>query len=212
MNNGPKSFSSKELFNALNYHLIMEHYPSRYLSELLSEPEFKEYPFNILYQLQFVEQSPEHHPEGNVWNHTLLVVDEAAKRKVDSKNPSVFMWAALLHDVGKTSTTKVRHGKITAYNHEKVGAQLAYDFLSFFTEDKLFIDDVCSFVLFHMQLLFVVKNLPYANISAMKQQSDIHEIALLGLCDRLGRTGASQLEEEKNVDIFINKCNKFERR
>lgn len=32
-------------------------------------------------------QSPVHHPEGNVWNHTMLVVDEAAKRRAESKDP-----------------------------------------------------------------------------------------------------------------------------
>ena len=206
------SSSSKQLFYTLNNHLVTDSSPSKYLSDILTTPEFKEFPFNILYQLQFVNQSPVHHPEGNVWNHTLLVVDEAAKRKADCKDPSVFMWAALLHDVGKPSTTKVRHGKITSYNHEEVGAHLANEFLSLFTDDKVFIKSVCSLVLFHMQFLFVVKNLQYANIPAMKQQSNIHEIALLGLCDRLGRIGSSRLEEEKNINIFIKKCNEFERR
>lgn len=201
-----------QLFDTLNNHLITDDSPSEYLSELLKESAFKEYPFSILHQLQFVEQSPIYHPEGNVWNHTLLVVDEAAKRKAASHNPSALMWAALLHDIGKPSTTKVRHGKITSYNHEKVGAHLANEFLSLFIDDHLFIEHVCSLILFHMQILFVVKSLPYANIPDMKQQSNIHEIALLGLCDRLGRIGASQLEEEKNIDIFIKKCNQLERR
>ena len=204
--------ASKQLFYTLNNHLITDYSPSNYLSDLLNEPTFQEYPFSMLRMLQFVEQSPIYHPEGNVWNHTLLVVDEAAKRKSASENPSVFMWASLLHDIGKPATTKVRHGKITSYHHEKVGADLAYEFLSLFIDDQLFIENVCSLILFHMQLLFVVRNLPYANIPDMIQQTSIHEVALLGLCDRLGRIGASQQEEEKNIDIFIKKCNEFERR
>lgn len=204
--------SSVQLFHTLNNHLITDYSPSKYLSDIVKVPAFKEYPFSILHQLQFVEQSPVYHPEGNVWNHTLLVVDEAAKRKTASQNPSAFMWSALLHDIGKPSTTKVRHGKITSYHHEKAGAHLAYEFLSLFIDNHLFIEHVCSLILFHMQILFVVKNLPYANIPDMEQQSNIHEIALLGLCDRLGRLGASQAEEEKNIDVFIKKCNEFERR
>ncbi len=69
-------------------------------------------------------QSPQHHPEGSVWNHTLLVVDEAAKIKEQSADPRTFMWAALLHDLGKPSTTMRRKSKITSYDHDKVGAQL----------------------------------------------------------------------------------------
>lgn len=212
MDNIDLSNTSKELFHNIGTHLIEDSTPSKYLSNEIKNPKFKEYPFNLLEQLQFTEQSPTYHPEGNVWNHTLMVVDEAAKRKNQSKNPTVFMWAALLHDIGKPSVTKIKHNKITAYNHDKVGAQLAYEFLSHFTNDKIFIENVCALILFHMQILYVVKNLPYADISDMINQSDIQEIALLGLSDRLGRTGASQKEEENNINAFINKCKTVERK
>jgi putative nucleotidyltransferase with HDIG domain len=49
----------------------------------------------------------------------LLVVDEAAKRKAYSTDQRVFMWAALLHDIGKPASTRLRKGRITAYNHDK---------------------------------------------------------------------------------------------
>lgn len=204
--------SSLTLFQDIENHLMKEDTPSIYLAEVIKSPEFKQYPFSLLYQLQFTDQSPVYHPEGNVWNHTLLVVDEAAKRKHQSKNPSSFMWAALLHDIGKPSTTKMRHGKITAYNHDQIGAKLAREFLSQFTSEKLFIDHICALIQYHMQILYVVKNLQYADIKGMIKQSDIQEIALLGLCDRLGRTGASQEEEETNIKIFMNKCKALERK
>ena len=60
-----------------------------------------------------------------------------------------------------------------------------------------------------MQILFVINDLPFAAIKELKQNSDIKEIALLGLCDRLGRTGANQLTEKDNVQLFIKKCNDF---
>jgi putative nucleotidyltransferase with HDIG domain len=204
--------SSDELFHDINAHLITDCFPSKYLSHIINEPEFKQHPFRLLYELQFTEQSPVYHAEGNVWNHTLLVVDEAAKRKNLCKNPTIFMWAALLHDIGKPSTTKISRGKITAYNHDKVGAKLAHDFLSHFTKDKYFIENICSLIEFHMQILYVVKNLPYANVALMLKKSDYNEIALLGLCDRLGRLGASPKEEENNIKQFIRKCKSFERK
>jgi putative nucleotidyltransferase with HDIG domain len=87
-------------------------------------------------RLKKVPQSPKHHPEGNVWNHTMLVVDEAAGKKGQSKDPEAFMWAALLHDIGKADATNQKKGRITAYNHEKVGAEQAGEFLREFMEDK----------------------------------------------------------------------------
>jgi hypothetical protein len=41
----------------------------------------------------------------------------------------------------------------------------------------------------------------------MKKRSDINEIALLGLCDRLGRTGANRSQEEDSIKLFMQKCN-----
>ncbi len=38
------------------------------------------------------------------------------------------MWGALLHDLGKAPTTKIRKGKITSYDHDKVGAELVRNF------------------------------------------------------------------------------------
>jgi hypothetical protein len=58
-----------------------------------------------------------------------------------------------------------------------------------------------------MQILFVVKDLPFGDIKTMKQQTDVNEVALLGLCDRLGRTGSDRRLEEDNIRQFLRKCN-----
>ena len=60
-----------------------------------------------------VIQSPVHHPEGDVFNHTMMVVDEAAKLRDKAKFPLGFMYAALCHDFGKILTTTIKEdGKI----------------------------------------------------------------------------------------------------
>jgi putative nucleotidyltransferase with HDIG domain len=201
-----KSFLTiNSLFEEINTHLLQDNEPSLYLKKLLKEDVFKEFPFSLLYQLQFTKQSPVHHPEGNVWNHTLMVVDEAANRKNLSKEPRVFMWAALLHDIGKPATTKMNRDKITAYNHDKEGAKLAFEFLEYFNEDKDFIEKVRALVEFHMHILFVVKDMPFANVAKLLKQTDYKEVALLGLCDRLGRGEVSLKKEEDNVKAFLDK-------
>jgi putative nucleotidyltransferase with HDIG domain len=199
-------YTKDDVFNEMEKHLLDDEEPSKYFNSIAELTIFQEYPFQLLYNLKKAEQSPKYHPEGNVWNHTMLVVDHAAKRKAKSIDQRVFMWAALLHDIGKPDTTKNRKGKITSYDHEKIGAKLAEDFLREFMSDDKFIEEVEILVRWHMQILHVVKDLPFADIKNMKQQANIFEVALLGLCDRLGRLNVNVREEENNIAVFIKKC------
>jgi putative nucleotidyltransferase with HDIG domain len=136
----------------------------------------------------------------------MLVVDEAAKLRNKSRDERVFMWAALLHDIGKAETTKNKKGKITAYNHETVGADLCVKFLQEFTTDDTFIQKVKGLVRWHMQILHVVKDMPFADIKSMKEETDIREVALLGFCDRMGRTNVDTIKEKNNIIMFLEKC------
>lgn len=197
----------KILFYEINNHLLLDDAPSHFLNSIIDTNVFKEYPYSMLRKLRDTEQSPVHHPEGDVWKHTMLVIDNAAVRKNNSRDERVFMWAALLHDIGKPDTTAVRKGKVTSYDHEKVGAVLACNFLKEFTNDSKFINNVAVLVKYHMQILHVVKNLPFADIPSMKAEVDIMEIALLGFCDRLGRLNVNIEKEQSNVSLFIKKCN-----
>jgi hypothetical protein len=43
----------------------------------------------------------------------------------------------------------------------------------------------------------------------MKYNTDIREIALLGLCDRMGRLNSNRLEERKNIQKFLQECKKY---
>lgn len=200
-----------ELFYEIEKRLLNDEKPSDFLKSLQDDPVFYERPFSMLSNLIKTEQSPQHHPEGSVWNHTLLVVDNAAKRREKSKDKRVFMWAALLHDIGKAPTTSLRKGKITSYDHDKVGQELAREFLSMFTKDQALIEKVCLLVRWHMQILFVVKNLPFAEVRKMVEEADIEEVALLGLCDRLGRGGnVSEAHEQENIRLFLEKVRKIE--
>lgn len=196
------------LYREISRHLLEDKNPSEYFNYNCEKPVFRQPPLNMLYRLKETEQSPIHHPEGSVWNHTMLVIDKAAEMKEKSMDAKVFMWAALLHDIGKPDTTKVKKGKITSYDHDILGEKLAYDFLHELTDDRKFIEAVASLIRWHMQILFVVKDWPYADRETMLRQVDINEVALLGLCDRLGRTNTDREKEEKNIRIFIEKCGK----
>lgn len=202
----------KELSGFLSFeeHLLNDEKPSNYFRELVNKDMFPQtQPFIVLGKLMKTEQNPKYHPEGNVWEHTMQVVDYAASYNHLSSNIRVFMWASLLHDIGKGTTTKIRDGKITSYDHDIAGARLAKTFLSTFTQDKPFINDVCKLVRWHMQPLFITKKLPFAKLDEMLSEVSSAEIGLFNLCDRLGRSELSDENrdiEVRNVVGFLNTC------
>ena len=69
------------------------------------------------------EQEPDWHPEGDVWTHTLMVVDKARELNADLERPQLIavMLGAVCHDLGKPSTTAVIDGRIRSMNHEEAG-------------------------------------------------------------------------------------------
>lgn len=94
------------------------------------------------------EQSPDHHPEGSVFNHLVLMLQ---KLPLDA-DPSL-PWAVLLHDVAKpvTATKDEQTGSIHFYAHEKIGAEMAEALLERLRFPRKQIDDIVQTVRFHMQ-------------------------------------------------------------
>ncbi len=199
-----------DLFRECGEHLQNDHRPSRYLRDLdekrwLARIE----PFDQLAGLKDIQQSPLFHPEGDVWEHTLLVVDQAAQSRHLSENTRVFMWAALLHDLGKIPTTKMRRGRITAYDHDREGAKMAARFLRQLTEDEEFIEGVRRLIRWHMHSLYVNKRLPFAHVDQMLSEVPLQEIALFSLCDRCGRGDmdeTTRLQEITGIKSFVEQC------
>jgi tRNA nucleotidyltransferase (CCA-adding enzyme) len=68
-------------------------------------------------------QEPEWHPEGDVWVHTLMVVDQSRTRIEDLERPQqiTVMLGAVCHDLGKPLTTAFLDGRIRSIDHEQAG-------------------------------------------------------------------------------------------
>lgn len=76
-------------------------------------------------------QEPEWHPEGDVWTHTLMVVDQARRRLDGLSEPEkvAVMLGALAHDLGKPSTTSTIDGRVRSLDHEEMGVPIAFALL-----------------------------------------------------------------------------------
>ena len=87
--------------------------------------------FPELQALAGCSQEPEWHPEGDVWVHTLQVIDQARGRIDDLPRPQqiAVMLGAVCHDFGKPSTTAVIDGRIRSMDHEERGVAPALAFL-----------------------------------------------------------------------------------
>jgi tRNA nucleotidyltransferase (CCA-adding enzyme) len=81
--------------------------------------------FPELKALDGCPQEPEWHPEGDVWVHTLQVVDQARLRIDDLPRPQqiAIMLGALCHDLGKPRVTKFFEGRIRSHDHEAQGVE-----------------------------------------------------------------------------------------
>ena len=73
-------------------------------------------------RLHGVEQPPEFHPEGDVWIHTMMLLDQLP----EGVSPAL-AWGALLHDVGKPATFTRGPGRIRFNGHVEVGVKIAED-------------------------------------------------------------------------------------
>jgi poly(A) polymerase len=73
-------------------------------------------------RMQGVEQPPEYHPEGDVWVHTLMLLEQLPA----GVSPTL-AWGALLHDVGKPATFQRGPGRIRFNGHVEVGVRIAQD-------------------------------------------------------------------------------------
>jgi tRNA nucleotidyltransferase (CCA-adding enzyme) len=143
-------------------------------------------------------QEPEWHPEGDVWVHTLMVVDQARTRIDDLDRPQqiAVMLGALVHDVGKPPTTAVVDGRIRSIDHEQAGvapAQRVLDRLNVHSMDGFDVRrHVLGIVAHHLKPLSFSKSATPVGDGAFRrlaQKVDLELLARVALSDCRGRTG-----------------------
>ncbi|MFA5502543.1 MAG: HD domain-containing protein [Sulfurovaceae bacterium] len=167
--------------------LLKSKYPSRGF-QLAKELRVLRY-YPELKALVGLHQSPIYHPEGDVWTHTMMALDEMAKLKTgDDKKDEKLLWAILCHDFGKTTHTQIENDKITAIGHEKAGVEVVYSFMSRLTNEHKLIMKIEPLVRYHLAPSQLYKQ--QATIKAIRRLStkvNIEELVLVAKADFLGR-------------------------
>ncbi len=94
------------------------------------------------------EQSPEYHPEGDVYKHIRLMLDS-----MSADAAAELPWTILLHDIAKPATVSVgEDGRIHNYGHDKLGADMSEVILERLKFPRKQIDAIVFTVLKHMNL------------------------------------------------------------
>jgi poly(A) polymerase len=130
-----------------------------------------------------VEQPKQYHPEGDVFVHTLLLLE-----KLDNPPPALG-WAALLHDVGKPPTFTINDRGYEAFpSHASVGAKMTEEILRRFRFSNAHIDAVREMVYYHMSFADV-KNMRQSTLRRMLARPTIEEELELHRIDCLSSFG-----------------------
>ncbi len=144
------------------------------------------------------EQEYDWHPEGDVWVHTLMVIDNAVAESagLDRARRLTVMLGAVCHDFGKPATTEFRDGRIRSFNHEEAGVTPTLRFL-----DRLNVHSIDGFPVraqvvgltaHHLKpgMWYKVRDsVGDGAFRRLAQKVDLELLARLARADCTGRTG-----------------------
>lgn len=146
-----RSLSKERVFEELSKALLKADRPSIFFESLREMEQMHEF-FPEIEKMIGVPQNPQYHPEGDVFRHTMLVVDQAASLRDQAKWPLAFMLSALCHDLGKIDSTEISpDGRITSYLHPITGQALAEAQMERWTSHRKLLRYVENMVEMHMR-------------------------------------------------------------
>jgi poly(A) polymerase len=135
-----------------------------------------------------VEQPPEFHPEGDVFEHTLLLLEN-----LPQPCAATLAWGALLHDVGKPATFRVAPDRIRFDNHVDVGVKIA--------------EEICERLRFSnsdtAQVLALVDNhMRFGHVTRMKESTLKKFLRLPRFEEHLALHRADSLASHGNLSTY----------
>ncbi len=190
------ALSKERIMGELEKALLKSERPSVFF-EILRELDHLSVWFPELEQLIGVKQNPHFHAEGDVWTHTMMVIDEAAKRRGSVKNPLGFMLSAVTHDFGKAVCTTEDNGRIRSLFHETEGLPLVDAFITRLTSQRSIKSYVHNMTELHMApIMYAKDNSSRKSTNKLFDRScEPYDLIQLSLSDDAGR-----ITEDKATD------------
>jgi len=166
--------------------------------------------FPWIARLRGCSQDPIHHPEGDVWIHTRLVVealvDHAEWRALPPPDRLILFAAALLHDVAKPDKTRIdADGRISSRGHARAGSRWARCLLWRQGWSPTAREQVAALVLHHMHPFFLAER---SDADALRRITEISVkvpcawVALHADADALGRQSADRSRLLDQIALF----------
>jgi len=153
--------------------------------ELLDRTGLLEVVLPEIAAMKGVEQSPDFHPEGDVFNHSMLLLSQLASPT------ETLAYGCLLHDVGKPSCRQRDGDRITFYGHTEKGAAIAEDVLKRLKRSRATWERVSYLVRSHLRHT----QAPKMRLSTLKRflgEEGIDELLELTRIDALSANGDLQ--------------------
>lgn len=179
------------------------------LKEVVQTNEALPLPAALLEKMAATLQNPRYHAEGNVLNHTRLVLkayrDNHHQFKLDSSDHEVLYWASILHDVGKPATTRWQDNRWRAKGHEAAGVPIARDILlgqpQISSDQRKRILDLVRYHAVPLQWGLNPNSLQY--YYQLATRADLRMIGIFGYFDLVGRI-CQDREEVLNIAHRFN--------
>jgi len=168
--------------------------------------------FPELYATSKIKQHQDHHPEGDVFEHTMQSLDAAAQCSLYQETEGqsldqekfMIMLAVLCHDLGKVSTTTK---DLRARGHEKESARLAKQLLKRVTTEVSMIESVQKLVTYHLLpctfLAEGAKEKAYKRLAnKLAPHVSLRQLGLVALADKQGRNPLGDKPLEAPIGLF----------
>jgi tRNA nucleotidyltransferase (CCA-adding enzyme) len=189
------SLAKERVFEEWSKLLMKAKNPSMGLKFLVDCDWILHYP--ELDALRYTDQNTNWHPEGNVWEHNLMVVDNAARlRELVPKDwREAYMFGVLLHDVGKPKTTD---DELNSKKHDTEGVPIAREFMRRITDEINLTEKTIAIVENHMRPGNLTRENAKDNAwKRLHNKVPLNVIAYVSKADGLGRAG-------RNLDDYHN--------
>ena len=200
----PSELSGERVFDEMRKLLLRAAKPSVGFRVLEDTGQLRFFP--ELDALRGVPQDPEWHPEGDVWVHTLMVLDVAASLRgagddgegndaADSAGEDLaLMLGALCHDLGKPATTERVDGRIRSHRHDVEGVAPTRALLGRMRAPGALVDRAAALVEHHLAPALFIRNgataKGYRRLARKLERAgvSIELLVRVARADHLGRT------------------------